>query len=962
VLGADRAAACAELPDVHEARGGRFQPDAGRAHRETVINYAALLRVSAQENLLASGPHQNEVLLAAQQLPMLGVSPSVAAAAAVLQARMMEAVGHMPHHISRVLGEATACVAEVKTSTAPPTSPLLGDTHDSTAVARLHASASQHLIGLYVHFSDDVFHELDVFTNAYASWGPAEHVANRLGALQDEEKARLAAPSRGFEQAGAQSGYTPGAQARPKLVPRELKAALDQVMQQVSVTLNAMKLLATSLQALVAVVPDILFHLVSEAAARPAQTHTVASRLGSLLLGFAGPTSSVATRLAEGLDLQTRLVAAGLLLEAEVVVEDGPVTESRSRRKMPLHQAAFERTLDKIVSSMVAVLVPRPHPSRYDAELTSTPLRTRPRAPLAMPHLLESVPIPSGLALALLQVAAPALETPDPRRAAPASASDTVLGAARAGLCSVLFPAAGVAARAFPAPTAWILYRSRFVRSLWPAKTHQSLLEHASRLLSDSQPAAAPDAHGQGHEAHLGSRGANAAPPSLPNKPLAAFSAVIRFLDAFDPSLATGRKSSRTVAAASSDDNLWKDVGKAKTAIGQFARDCFGKRPDAEPLLLPVNAALRPPLHVASELPSAERLARCVFRAGDIHGQSIASKAKPMILHFPTPAGRPIALLLKQGDDLRCDSRIGDIVTLANATLASSTAFQGSASTATLRSYAVVPTHVQGLFSPHHCGFVEILAGARTLNSLFSDVYVTARRVARHKFSSARLDTSGMRALFEKKQKEARDSGRSPDAAAYRDILAKYPPFFGYYWCSVGLESSPERVHQFRRAYTDTLAVWSMLGWILKLGDRHLENIMMLPGARIAHIDFEAIFEHGRYLPVPELIPFRLTPNLTHALGPAGAKGRFTQTAVKALTAFSAGAEPALKSPIDIFRFDPFYSRRSVAQGVLDANARLDGVLDGRRLDKQAIVIRLIAEATDESRLIRTYVGWSPFL
>lgn len=39
---------------------------------------------------------------------------------------------------------------------------------------------------------------------------------------------------------------------------------------------------------------------------------------------------------------------------------------------------------------------------------------------------------------------------------------------------------------------------------------------------------------------------------------------------------------------------------------------------------------------------------------------------------------------------------------------------------------------------------------------------------------------------------------------------------------------------------------------------------------KVVHIDYNVCFEKGRQLRVPENVPFRLTANLQHALGPAG--------------------------------------------------------------------------------------------
>ncbi len=71
-----------------------------------------------------------------------------------------------------------------------------------------------------------------------------------------------------------------------------------------------------------------------------------------------------------------------------------------------------------------------------------------------------------------------------------------------------------------------------------------------------------------------------------------------------------------------------------------------------------------------------------------------------------------------------------------------------------------------------------------------------------------------------------------------------------------------------RTNYTRSLAVMSMVGYILGLGDRHPSNIMLerLTG-KIVHIDFGDCFEIAmRREKFPEKIPFRLTRMLTKAM------------------------------------------------------------------------------------------------
>ena len=51
-----------------------------------------------------------------------------------------------------------------------------------------------------------------------------------------------------------------------------------------------------------------------------------------------------------------------------------------------------------------------------------------------------------------------------------------------------------------------------------------------------------------------------------------------------------------------------------------------------------------------------------------------------------------------------------------------------------------------------------------------------------------------------------------------------------------------------------------MVGYILGLGDRHVENILLdKETAELIHIDLGIAFEFGKILPTPETVPFRLT-------------------------------------------------------------------------------------------------------
>ena len=77
------------------------------------------------------------------------------------------------------------------------------------------------------------------------------------------------------------------------------------------------------------------------------------------------------------------------------------------------------------------------------------------------------------------------------------------------------------------------------------------------------------------------------------------------------------------------------------------------------------------------------------------------------------------------------------------------------------------------------------------------------------------------------------------------------------------------------QSYACSTAVMSMIGYIIGLGDRHLDNILVdLTKGEVIHIDYNVCFDKGRSLRVPEKVPFRMTQNIENALGVTGVEVR----------------------------------------------------------------------------------------
>lgn len=60
------------------------------------------------------------------------------------------------------------------------------------------------------------------------------------------------------------------------------------------------------------------------------------------------------------------------------------------------------------------------------------------------------------------------------------------------------------------------------------------------------------------------------------------------------------------------------------------------------------------------------------------------------------------------------------------------------------------------------------------------------------------------------------------------------------------------------------------------LGDRHGENILFDDSnGDTVHVDLNCLFNRGEAFEVPEVVPFRLTHNMVHAMGPLGVEGLY---------------------------------------------------------------------------------------
>ncbi|KAJ2569262.1 phosphatidylinositol kinase- protein kinase tor1 [Coemansia sp. RSA 1813] len=211
-------------------------------------------------------------------------------------------------------------------------------------------------------------------------------------------------------------------------------------------------------------------------------------------------------------------------------------------------------------------------------------------------------------------------------------------------------------------------------------------------------------------------------------------------------------------------------------------------------------------------------------------------------------------------------------------------------------------------------------------------------------------------------------------------------------WAMWYRSPSAEVWMQERTNYTRSMAVMSMAGYVLGLGDRHLSNIMIhSKSGKVVHIDFGDCFEVAAHRPsTPEKVPFRLTRMTISPMGVNRTEGSFKLTANHMMRVLRANRD-SLMAVLEAFVFDPLavWSFIQDSGDIEDIQTQLqkpqeDGLqtsdlkaravikriqdkLMGRDFNRNVSlsveeqVDRLVQQAVLSENLAPMYLGWYPF-
>ncbi len=140
----------------------------------------------------------------------------------------------------------------------------------------------------------------------------------------------------------------------------------------------------------------------------------------------------------------------------------------------------------------------------------------------------------------------------------------------------------------------------------------------------------------------------------------------------------------------------------------------------------------------------------------------------------------------------------------------------------------------------------------------------------------------------------------------FKSVTDRFHPVMRYFFMEKFKD--PDTWFSTRLAYTRSTAAISILGHVLGLGDRHGHNILLdTKSGEVVHIDLGVAFEMGRVLPVPELVPFRLTRDIVDGMGITKTEGVFRRCCEFTLEALRKEVY-SIMTILDVLRYDPLYS------------------------------------------------------
>lgn len=377
----------------------------------------------------------------------------------------------------------------------------------------------------------------------------------------------------------------------------------------------------------------------------------------------------------------------------------------------------------------------------------------------------------------------------------------------------------------------------------------------------------------------------------------------------------------KKLAQNSSTSALWTAVDKTSKAYHMFASERDASRYKAGQKVAVKDSSAGsglasalakwhiPPPTMQVELSASLDYSHVPYISKIEPTMSIASGVSaPKIITVVGSNGERFKQLVKGGnDDLRQDAIMEQVFAAVSAVLKHHRSTQQR--NLGIRTYKVLPlTAVSGL--------IEFVSNTIPLHEYLMP--------AHERYHPKDLKGSQCR----KEISQVQNKSSETRVSTYKRVTDRFQPVMRYFFMEHFVD--PDEWFAKRTAYTRTTAAVSILGHVLGLGDRHGHNILLdSKSGDVVHIDLGVAFEMGRVLPVPELVPFRLTRDIVDGMGVTKTEGVFRRCCEFTLDALREETY-SIMTILDVLRYDPLYSwsmspvRMSKLQGT-----RRDGEEEG---------------------------------
>ena len=332
-------------------------------------------------------------------------------------------------------------------------------------------------------------------------------------------------------------------------------------------------------------------------------------------------------------------------------------------------------------------------------------------------------------------------------------------------------------------------------------------------------------------------------------------------------------------------------------------------------------------------------------------------RSLPKILTLVDIEGKLHKQIVKGNDDLRNDTVLQQLFSMLD-----------SVTALNMRSYKVVPITASA-------GIAEWVVNTVTIGSYLVG-YPSEETGAHMRYHPNELTPSSIKSkMVQIRQQNLKNQNQQllPNLlSGYKSMCENFSPSMKYFFYE-HFSSSPKNWFNAQEKFANSVAATSIVGFIVGLGDRHPNNILIdFKTGEVVHIDYGICFEAGTQLKIPEIVPFRLTRDMVDGLGCLGTQGPFYKKCQDVLLSLKNNSS-LVTAVVEVFVADPLFNW-AVASLVGSDNAqaalqgvkrKLQGFLDSRDvipLTPAAQVDRLIRMATDPRYLCQMFAGWQPWL